>query len=61
MHPGNRYICSMLIRTAIAVLFAIAAAWSADPLAGLRFADGKARSLDQFTGQAVVLITCCSH
>jgi len=50
----------MLIRTSLAFLLALAAAWGADPLAGLRFADGKARSLDQFKGQALVLVYACS-
>lgn len=51
----------MLIRTSLAFLFALAAAWAADPLADLRFADGKQRSLDQFKGQALVLLYCCAH
>ena len=51
----------MLIRTCLAFLVALAAAWAADPIADLRFADGKPRSIDQFTGQAVVLVYCCSH
>ena len=51
----------MLIRTSLAFLIALAAAWgAADPLTDLRFADGKARSLDQFKGQALVLVYACS-
>ena len=51
----------MLTRTCLAFAIALAAAWGADPLSDLRFADGKARSLGQFHGQTVVLITVCSN
>lgn len=51
----------MLLRTCLVLILALVAAWGADPLVGLRFADGKARSLDQFHGQTVVLINLCSH
>jgi len=51
----------MLTRAGLAFLVSLAAAWAADPLSNLRFADGKSRSLDQFKNQAVVLVYCCSH
>ena len=51
----------MLTRTCLAFLLALAAVWAADPIADLRFADGKARGLDQFKGQALVLIYACAH
>jgi len=37
------------------------AAVAADPFAGLRFSDDKARSLDDFPGQAVMVVQFCGH
>lgn len=55
-------IASPVMRPFLALLFATAAAFGAeDPLASLRFLDGKARTLEQFKGQAVVVVSFCGH
>lgn len=44
-----------------AALAFVAALAAQDPLEGLKFADGKSRSADQFHGQNVVLVDFCAH
>lgn len=50
------------MRLALLLMLALLATLAAaDPLAGLRFLDGKERRLDGFPGQTVVLVRFCGH
>lgn len=44
-----------------ALLMAGAALTAADPLAGLRFADGKTHSYDDYSKQTLIVVHFCSH
>ena len=66
MRPAGTMIdrigATMIPRLHIAAALAFAATLAAqDSFEGLQFADGKARSADQFHGQSVVLVAFCAH